>query len=315
MLNSIRLQVNHTLRRFHHSPFTHSLIHSLRLTAVGVCNRRQGCDSRLPIAAYLCAMLKTTLIDAVQAGADQLSHFFNGEFKISNKEGINNLVTEADHASEKAIIEVIKKEFPDHFILSEETGEIPTQSEYKWIIDPIDGTVNFANGIPICCVSIGVEKNGEMILGAVYNPLMNEFYFAQKGFGASLNDKKISVSSKTEVIKSCLVTGFPYTYLDSPNGPIQVFEKLIRNGVPVRRLGSAAIDLCWVAAGRFDGFYEHKLQAWDSAAGFLIVEEAGGKVTDFNGNYFSPHQPHIIATNGKIHDELVSIVNGGAVGE
>lgn len=258
-------------------------------------------------------MLKTTLLNAVQAGATQLKHFFNGEFKVSNKEGVNNLVTEADHASEKAIIEVIKQDFPEHFILSEETGEIPSQSEYKWIIDPIDGTVNFANGIPICCVSIGLEKDGQMIMGAVYNPLMNEFYFAQKGFGASLNDKKISVSSKTEVIKSCLVTGFPYTYLDSPNGPIQVFEKLIRKGIPVRRLGSAAIDLCWVAAGRFDGFYEHKLQAWDSAAGFLIVEEAGGKVTDFKGDYFSPHQPHLVATNGKIHDELIKIINGGNI--
>ncbi|MEO7047479.1 MAG: inositol monophosphatase family protein [Ferruginibacter sp.] len=256
-------------------------------------------------------MLKTTLINAVQAGAAQLQHFFNGEFKISNKEGINNLVTEADHAAEKAIIEVIQKQYPDHFILSEETGEIVTNSEYKWIIDPIDGTVNFANGIPLCCVSIGVEKNGEMILGSVYAPIINEFYFAEKGAGATLNDKKITVSDKTEVIKSCLVTGFPYSYLDAPNGPLQVFEKLIRNGVPVRRLGSAAIDLCWVAAGRFDGFYEHKLQAWDSAAGTLLVEEAGGKVTDFTGNTFSPYQPHVLATNGKIHEELMAIVNGG----
>jgi len=244
---------------------------------------------------YLCAMYKTTLIKSVQAGAAQLQHFFNGNFTISNKEGMNNLVTEADHAAEKAIIDVIQKDFPDHFILSEETGEIKTNSEFKWIIDPIDGTVNFANGIPLCCVSVALEKNGQMILGAVYNPLMNEFYFAQKGFGASLNDKKISVSQKTSVISSCLVTGFPYTYLDEPNGPIQVFEKLIRKGVPVRRLGSAAIDLCWVAAGRFDGFYEHNLQAWDSAAGFLMVEEAGGKVTDFNGKAYSPYQPHLIA--------------------
>ena len=183
-------------------------------------------------------------------------------------------------------------------------------SEYKWIIDPIDGTVNFANGIPLCCVSIGVEKAGIMILGAVYNPLMNEMFFAQAGFGASLNDKKIAVSNKEEVIKSCLVTGFPYTYLDMPNGPLQVFEQLIRKGVPVRRLGSAAIDLCWVAAGRFDGFYEHNLQAWDSAAGFLIVQEAGGKITDFNGDAYSPYQPQIVATNGKIHDELLGIISG-----
>ena len=107
-----------------------------------------------------------------------------------------------------------------------------------------------------------------------------------------------------------MVTGFPYTYLDTPNGPLQVFEKLIRKGVPVRRLGSAAIDLCWVAAGRFDGFYEHKLQAWDSAAGFLMVEEAGGKVTDYEGNYYDVYQPHILATNGKIHKEMLGIING-----
>ncbi len=255
-------------------------------------------------------MIKTTLLNAVQAGAGQLMHFFNGEFKVSNKEGINNLVTEADYASEKAIIEVIRTAYPDHFILTEETGEIPSNSAYKWIIDPIDGTVNFANGIPICCVSIGLEENGQMIMGAVYNPIMNEFFFAEKGYGATLNDKVIAVSSKTEVESSCLVTGFPYTYLDSANGPIQVFEKLIRKGIPVRRLGSAAIDLCWVAAGRFDGFYEHSLQAWDSAAGYLIVEEAGGRVTDFNGEPYSPYQPHLIASNRLIHDQLLQIVNG-----
>ena len=255
-------------------------------------------------------MIKNTLLKATEAGAKELVRFFNGDFKITNKEGINNPVTEADHASEKAIFEVIKNDFPDHFILSEEAGEIKMDSEYKWIIDPIDGTINFANGIPICCVSIGVEHKGKIIMGAVYNPLMNEFYFAEKGLGASLNNKKISVSNKTEVVNSCLVTGFPYTYLDTPNGPLQVFEKLIRKGVPVRRLGSAAIDLCWVAAGRFDGFYEHKLQAWDSAAGFLMVEEAGGKVTDYEGNYYTVYQPHILATNGKIHKEMLGIING-----
>lgn len=258
-------------------------------------------------------MFKTTLLKAVEAGAAQLKHYFNGEFKITNKEGINNPVTEADHASEKAIIEIIQQDHPGHFLLTEESGEIKMDSEYKWIIDPIDGTINFSRGIPVCCVSIGLEKAGGMIMGAVYNPLMNEMFFAQKGFGASLNDKKISVSSTETVIKSCLVTGFPYTYLDSENGPLQVFEKLIRKGIPVRRLGSAAIDLCWVAAGRFDGFYEHKLQAWDSAAGFLIVEEAGGKVTDFKGDHYSPYQPHLVATNGKIHDELLAIVNGKQV--
>jgi myo-inositol-1(or 4)-monophosphatase len=143
----------------------------------------------------------------------------------------------------------------------------------------------------------------------VYNPFINEFFFAQRGYGATLNDKKIQVSDESDLEKACLVTGFPYTYINNANGPLEVFSKLIRKGIPVRRLGSAAIDLCWVAAGRFDGFYEHKLQAWDSAAGFLIVEEAGGKITDFKGDYYSPYQPHIIATNGKIHDDLRAVVN------
>ncbi len=254
-------------------------------------------------------MLKQTLIAATQAGAEQLKHFFDKKYTISTKEGINDLVTEADHASEKAIFEVIRKEFPDHYILSEEAGDLKQDSNYKWIIDPIDGTVNFANGIPICCVSIGIEKDGKMILGAVYNPFMNEFFLAERGKGSTLNDKAIHVSKQSEVMKACLVTGFPYTYLDMVNGPLEVFERFIRKGVPVRRLGSAAIDLCWVAAGRFDGFYEHSLKAWDSAAGFLIVEEAGGTITDFEGNDYSPYQPHLVATNGKIHQELLDVVN------
>jgi len=239
-------------------------------------------------------MIKNTLLDAVAAGAVELKKFFNGTFTVESKGSLNDLVTEADHASEKAIFKVIQEAYPDHFILSEETG-----------------TINFANGIPICCVSIGVEKDGEMIMGAVYNPFMNELFFAEKGKGATLNDQKISVSDEDNLLKSCLVTGFPYQYLDSPNGPLQIFEKLIRKAIPVRRLGSAALDLCWTAAGRFDGFYEHKLQAWDSAAGFLIVEEAGGKVTDLKGNTYNPYQPGIIATNGKIHSALEALVNGG----
>lgn len=255
-------------------------------------------------------MLKSVLLRAAAAAGTIMKESFNGSFKISNKEGINNLVTEVDHASEKAIIGIIKDNYPGHFILSEESGEIVMDSEYKWIVDPIDGTVNYANGIPICCVSIAVEHKGKMMLGAVFNPFLNELFIAERGRGATLNDKPIHVSRKQDMASSCLVTGFPYRLLDEPNGPLDIFNKLIRKGIPVRRLGSAAIDLCWVAAGRFDGFYEHKLEAWDSAAGFLIVEEAGGKVTDFNGNYYSPYQPRILATNGKIHDELLAAING-----
>jgi len=254
-------------------------------------------------------MIKNTLLKATEAGARELQRFFNGEFKIINKEGSNNPVTEADLASEKAIFEIIKNDFPNHFILSEEAGEINMDSEYKWIIDPIDGTVNFANGIPLCCVSIGLEHNGAIIMGAVYNPLMNEFFFAEKGMGATLNNKPIQVSSQASVIKSCLATGFPYSYPEGPNGPLEVFDRLIRKGVAVRRIGSAALDLCWVAAGRFEGFFEHELNAWDSAAGFIIVEEAGGKITDFEGRDYSVYQPKLLATNGKIHEELMTVIN------
>lgn len=254
-------------------------------------------------------MLKKTLLDAAKAGAAEILRFYNQEFKISNKEGINNLVTEADHAAEKAIIDVIKTVFPTHQILSEEAGEIKQDSEYKWIIDPIDGTINFAHGIPLNCVSIAIEHQGEITMAAVFNPHLNEMFFAEKGMGATLNDKPISVSTQAQTIKACLVTGFPYTYINLPNGPLEIFERFIRKGVPVRRLGSAAIDLCWVACGRFDGFYEHKLEAWDSAAGYLIVEEAGGRVTDFNGDKFSVYQHRVLATNGKIHDEMLDIIN------
>jgi len=254
-------------------------------------------------------MLKNTLLKAAKAGAAEILRFYNKDFKISNKEGINNLVTEADHAAEKAIIDVIKATFPDHQILSEEAGELKQDSEYKWIIDPIDGTINFAHGIPLNCVSIAVEHLNEIVMAAVYNPHLNEMFFAEKGKGATLNDNPISVSEQAQTIKACLVTGFPYTYINLENGPLQIFERFIRKGVPVRRLGSAAIDLCWVACGRFDGFYEHKLEAWDSAAGYLLVEEAGGKVTDFNGDKFSVYQHRVLATNGKIHEEMLDIIN------
>lgn len=253
-------------------------------------------------------MLKSAITEAAHAGAKEILRFFNSDFKVSKKEGVNNLVTEADHAAEKAIIEVIHRYYPDHQVLGEESGALVKDSAYKWIVDPIDGTVNFAHGIPLNCVSIAIEHEQEIIMGAVYNPHLNEFFFAEKGKGATLNDRPIRVSDEQEAIHACLVTGFPYTYINMPNGPLEIFERFVRKGVPVRRLGSAAIDLCWVACGRFDGFYEHKLEPWDSAAGYLIVEEAGGKVTDLDGNRFSVYQHKVLATNGKIHDEMVEVI-------
>lgn len=257
-------------------------------------------------------MFKNTLLKAIEAAGKRIRSFDETDFHISNKEGINNLVTEVDHAAEETIIATIKESFPGHQILSEECGELFQDSQYKWIIDPIDGTVNFAHRIPLCCVSIGLEHNGKMILGGVFNPFMNELFIAEKGQGTTLNDKKVAVSKGASVESACLVTGFPYTFLDEPNGPLEVFDRFIRRGVPVRRLGSAAIDLAWVACGRFDGFFEHKLEAWDSAAGYLLVEEAGGKVTQLDGTPYDPYKPGIIASNGIIHYELVEWVNGNS---
>lgn len=254
-------------------------------------------------------MLVSTLKRAALESGKLMKEFSTRSFTISNKEGINNLVTEVDHASEKLIIGIIRESYPDHHILTEESGDLPQDSQYKWIIDPIDGTVNYANGIPLSCVSIAVEKDGQVILGAVYNPFIDEFFFTEKGKGAFLNDQPIRVSSKDQVGQSILVTGFPYKYIDQENGPLDTFSRFIRAGVPVRRLGSAAIDLCWVACGRFDGYFEHSLNAWDSAAGYLLVEEAGGRVTDFDGAAYSPYRPRIVATNGQIHDELLDWIN------
>lgn len=256
-------------------------------------------------------LLKNTLLRAVHAGADVLKHYFEGSFEVQSKDSLNNLVTEVDKKAEDVVIEIIRGEFPEHFILSEEVGEMSTPSNYKWIIDPIDGTVNFAHSIPICCVSIGLEKDGILLMGAVFNPFMNELFFAEKGKGATLNNKPLQVSKKKELESACLVTGFPYRWVDVGTDPISVFEKFIRLGLPVRRLGSAALDLCWVAAGRFDGFWEYNLNPWDIAAGYLIVEEAGGRITNFNGAPYSIYDKQTLATNGSIHDQMLRIIETG----
>src|SRR5690242_3909424 len=257
-------------------------------------------------------MLKSTLLNAARVAGGILEEHFNGNFNVSSKDTINDLVTEVDKKSETVIINIIKENFPGHFILSEEIGEIKQDSDYKWIIDPIDGTVNYAHGIPVCCVSIGLEKEGKMIMGAVYNPFLHEFFFAEKGTGSTLNDRRIHVSNKADLGSACLVTGFPYKWVDMENDPLRVFERFIKEGLPIRRFGSAAIDLCWVACGRFDGVWEHKLTASDSAAGFLIVEEAGGKLTDFKGDPYSPYRPKLLATNREIHEQLLKAINTSA---
>lgn len=254
------------------------------------------------------AELKDVLMEATREAGKIIQHYFQGTFTVDNKGSINNLVTEVDTHSEKKIIEIINRHFPEHSIISEEVGELMQDSDYQWIIDPIDGTVNFAHGIPICCVSIGLKYKDDLLLGTVYNPMMNELFFAEKGKGAMLNDNPISVSKKTNFKKACLVTGFPYKWPKSYEHPIKVFERFIMEGLPVRRLGSAAIDLCWVACGRFDGFWEYNLSSWDVAAGYLIVQEAGGKITNFEGQPYSVFDKETLATNGLIHDEMLGLI-------
>ena len=252
--------------------------------------------------------LKEVLLKAANEGGKIILEYFDGTFKIDHKEGINNLVTEVDKLAEGKIINVISAAFPAHSIISEEIGELIKEPDYQWIIDPIDGTVNFAHGIPICCVSIGLMYKNEMLMGAVYNPMMNELFFAEKGKGATLNGLPIKVSVNTNFKTAFLVTGFPYNWPDGAEHPIKVFERMVLEGLPVRRLGSAAIDLCWVACGRFDGFWEYNLQAWDVAAGYLIVKEAGGKVTNFDGAECTVFEKQTLATNGHIHEAMVSVI-------
>jgi myo-inositol-1(or 4)-monophosphatase len=256
--------------------------------------------------------LRAKLKACVYQGGEMILSRFGGTFRIDEKEGINNLVTEVDQAIERTVTDMILADFPDHGILGEEyRSERPQGVEYLWILDPIDGTVNFAHGIPLCCISLALLHRDELILGAVYNPMMDEFFFAEKGTGAFLNDQPIRVSGKSDFAHACLVTGFPYSWqaADGPH-PVDVFGHFVKQGLPIRRLGSAALDLCWVACGRFDGFWEYNLSPWDIAAGYLLVAEAGGKVSDFSGMPASVFHRQTLATNGRIHAEMQQQIQG-----
>jgi len=234
---------------------------------------------------------------------------FGSKFQIENKIGKNNLVTEYDYKSEKYIVDEIKKAFPTHNIISEEEGSINNNSEYDWIIDPLDGTVNYANNIPIFSVSIALRENGNLIAGAVYQPILNELFTAELGNGAKMNGEYITVSNKIEMNTSLLVTGFPYDINNDPKNAIRSFTNIVKRGIPIRRLGSAALDLAYVACGRFEGFWEVNLNSWDVAAGILLVNEAGGKCTNYNGKDSLVEDKEILATNGKIHEEALRVIN------
>ncbi len=231
--------------------------------------------------------------------------------KVETKLGQEtNLVTEIDKKSEKLIIGMIRKKYPDHDFLAEESGSHDQKSEYRWIIDPLDGTLNYTHGVPLYSVSIAVEHRGDIIAGVVYEPNLGELFTAEKGKGAFLNQKSIRVSKVDRLIESMLVTGFPYTIRDNPDNAVQHFVNMLMKAQGIRRLGSAAVDLAYVACGRFEGFWEVSLSPWDMAAGVLLVQEAGGRFTDFHGSASSVYGKQVLATNGLVHDALVEILKG-----
>jgi myo-inositol-1(or 4)-monophosphatase len=249
-------------------------------------------------------MIKDILEISKTAG-EIIREGFGKQFQIEFKTNEKNLVTEIDKKSEKEILNFVSKKYPSHAILTEETGEIRKDSEYLWVIDPLDGTTNFAHGLPIFSVSIGVIKRNEIVAGVVYDVMQNIFYSAEKGSGAFANNKRIKVSNNNKLGLGVLVTGFPYDVADNPDKAFERFESLTKKARAVRRLGSAAIDFCYVARGVFDGFWEVSLHPWDICAGNHILEEAGGIVTDFDGNEIDIFSKRILASNQKIHQQLI----------
>jgi myo-inositol-1(or 4)-monophosphatase len=252
-------------------------------------------------------MLERIIEISKQAG-EVIRSGYRKDFGIEFKTNKSDLVTEIDKRSEKLIMDFIKKEFPTHGILSEESGSFSNNAEYIWVIDPLDGTTNFAHGLPIFSVSIGVVKNGETIAGVVYDVMRDIIYSAEKGSGAFEQGNKIHVSSNGDLEQSLLVTGFPYDIKNNPSHVIERFNAFLFEARAVRRLGSAALDFCYVASGIFDGFWEVVLNPWDIAAGKLIVEEAGGKVTNFYGKGIDIFSKQILATNGIVHEKMERIL-------
>ena len=225
-----------------------------------------------------------------------------------NYKGEINLVTEVDKISEGMITSKIASLFPDHDILAEEFTYTTRGSDFTWIIDPLDGTTNYAHGYPFFCVSIALQKLDTLIVGIIYDPMLNEMFVAEKGKGAFLNDRAIHVSNTNRVIKGLLATGFPYDIREDSHNNLNYFNTMIMKAQAIRRAGSAALDLAYVAAGRFDGFWELKLNPWDIAAGWLLVEEAGGIVTDMRGKDYYLESPSILASNGRIHKEMMDVL-------
>jgi myo-inositol-1(or 4)-monophosphatase len=267
---------------------------------------RFALSSRVPHDPLLLA----TAIEAVlRAGDLQMAQF--GAVTRVSKKGAIDLVTDVDLRVEEMFRGLIAERFPDHAILAEEragTELVPPGARYRWIFDPIDGTTNFAHGLPIFCATVALEIDGRVELGAVYDPTRRELFTAERGGGAFLNGAPLRVSEADCLLDALLCTGFPYDVHETLDEVVGLFGRFVARARGVRRLGSAALDLCYVAAGRLDGFWEQRLHPWDVAAGVLLVEEAGGRVTDFAGGPFRLDGGEVVASNGRIHDEMVAVV-------
>lgn len=250
-------------------------------------------------------------IEAALKAGELLLSGFGTKYSISSKEGNQNLVTEYDLSSQKLIISILQKQFPDHQFLGEEDKDVKEINPTKivWIIDPLDGTVNFARSIPVFSVSIAAALGKEILTGVVYYPSMNELFVAEKNQGAYLNGERIAVSKRDRFETAFMATGFPYNVDQDPLNCVERFASIAKKGVPLRRLGSAAIDLSYVAAGRFDVFWEVGLHPWDLAAGKLLIEEAGGKVSHYDGSIHKIYGYHpVLASNGHLHQKMVDLL-------
>lgn len=255
--------------------------------------------------------LATAIEAVVRAGDVQMARFQTG-VRVDRKSAID-LVTEVDVEVERQFRAMIAERFPDHDVLAEELGAgARPGASHRWIFDPIDGTTNFAHGVPIFCAALALEIDGEVVLGAVYDPNRRELFTAERGVGAWLNGAPLRVSATAAMIEALLVTGFPYSVHQELDAVVALFRDFVGRARAIRRLGSAAIDLCWVAAGRMDAFWEAGLQPWDAAAAALIVTEAGGRVSAFDGGPWTPYLPTIVASNGHIHDGMLEVLASAA---
>jgi myo-inositol-1(or 4)-monophosphatase len=253
-------------------------------------------------------LLITTAVEAVTRAGDMMMAHFGGDVRVSKK-GTIDLVTEVDVAVERAFRALITERFPSHAVLGEELGgDQGVPAGYCWVFDPIDGTTNFAHGLPIFCSSLALEVDGRAEVAAVYDPSRKELFTAERGQGAQLNGRPIRVSQAEQLVDAMLVTGFPYDVHERVDEIVGLFASFVGRARAVRRLGSAAIDLCYVAAGRLDGFWESDLKAWDIAGGALIVEEAGGRITNYDGAGFSSRGRQVVASNTHLHDQMLTVI-------